>query len=69
MERGPIRDMHKASKLAHQAGGLKALTDVELHAYIAWLRNGLQAARYKKGRHGWRQSLDAAESEWARRAA
>ena len=69
MQRGRIRDIHKVRKVAHQPGGLKALSDTELDAYVAWLRDGLEAARYKKGRRGWRESLDAAEAELARRTA
>jgi hypothetical protein len=60
--------MHKVRKLAHQRGGLKALTDVELEAYIGWLRDGLEAARYRKSRSGWREGLVAAEAEADRRA-
>ena len=67
MDRGRIKDMHKARRLAGQPGGLKALADAELDAYLAWLRDGLEAARYKKGRRGWRESLEAAETEVARR--
>jgi hypothetical protein len=69
MQRGPTTDIHKVRKLAHQPGGLKALSDAELDAYVVWLRDGLQAARYKKGRRGWRESLDAAEAEVTRRKA
>jgi hypothetical protein len=69
VERGPIRDMHKVWKLAHQPGGLKAVTDVELDAYVAWLRDELRSARHRKARVAWRESLTAAEAEADRRAA
>jgi hypothetical protein len=68
VERGPIRDMHKVVKLARQPGGLKTLTDVELSAYVSWLRDGADdRSRDKKARKGFQQSLGEAEAEAARR--
>jgi hypothetical protein len=68
VERGPIRDMYKAVKLARQPGGLKTLTDVELSAYVSWLRDGADdRSRDKKARKGFQQRLRAAEAEAARR--
>jgi hypothetical protein len=68
MEHGTIRHMHKVHKLARQPGGLKALTDVQLSAYLAWLREGADNRDIdKKARKGFQQSLRAAEAELARR--
>ena len=66
--RGPIRHMHKVLKLADQPGGLKALTDIELDAYVHWLRAGHTRSRFKKGRHEGLVRLRAAEDELKRRS-
>ena len=60
--------MHKVVKLAQQSGGVKALTDVELTAYISWLREGADDRnRDKKARKGFQESLRTARLEAARR--
>lgn len=68
VECGPIRHMQKMWRLAHQAGGLKALTEEELDAYVAWLRDRADDhSRDKKARRQSRDGLRAAEAEAVRR--
>jgi hypothetical protein len=60
--------MQKVWRLAHQPGGLKALADEELDAYVAWLRDRADDHRRdKKARRQSQHGLRAAEAEVVRR--
>jgi hypothetical protein len=60
--------MQKVWKLAHQPGGLRALTDEELDAYVFWLRaRADDRSRDKKARKQSQDGLRAAEAETVRR--
>ena len=61
--------MHKVWKVAHQPGGLASLTDIELDAYIRWLRDGADDhGSDKKARRAAQTGLHAAELEATRRS-
>jgi hypothetical protein len=57
--------------VAEQPGGLQTMTDEELRRWLAHTRDGLAraeaSARGKKARRYWRESLELAEAEIARR--
>jgi hypothetical protein len=71
MDPGRVRHLHRLMVIAKQPGGLRTLSDDELMVWAGYLRTGLAAAedskRRKKARRGWRDQLDLAEAESARR--
>jgi predicted negative regulator of RcsB-dependent stress response len=68
---GRVRQIYKLMDIARQPGGLKTISDAELVALTEHVRGRLAAAeaskRGKKARRGWREALDRAETEFARR--
>ena len=68
---GGVRHIHRLMDIAGEPGGLKTISDAELVALTEHVRGRLAAAeaskRGKKARRGWRETLDRAEAEFARR--
>jgi hypothetical protein len=68
---GRVRDIHRLMDIAGQPGGLKTISDAELVALAQHVRGRLSEAeaskRGKKARRGWRETVERAEAELARR--
>ena len=71
MKRSGSRDAYKLMAILRRPGGIKTLTDDDLHVLLRHCRSGLAAAEESKrgyrARRGWAESLHAVETELAER--